>query len=580
MSAPILALLFLAFTTRTAPADEIELSPSDLRVGHWVEVRGELDDLGRFVASKVEPGAEERYESLTGVVTSHDVADGALVLLGVPVAITDRAEWTSIAPGDLTGRRVRIEGRYRGPDRFSARDVRPWGEGRDRMSGRIDSLTEVEGGIELTLLGRSVVLAPDCEVESEYAADDLPRYEQRWSEVSVATTIDEDDLLEERFEIAPGVRVGGQIEYERTDETDFDLDGTDPNDRLDDVVSARLRLGWAIRHDVTARAEAKFRQRWRDDDQDGRTSDDELEFGETWLHLSDVFGEGVDLRVGRQDFDDPREWIYDQDLDAVRLYGREDTWRWELALATTLGSADRRDEGSLDVSAYVSSLDDDRHLAAWMMHRDPEELPGTRLTHVGVRAIGDWLDPFETWAELSAVVGEEAGRDVRGFGYDVGFVAHDRDWPLAFAAGLAFGSGDDGSGTDTAYRQTGLQDNNGKLGTATSIRYYGELVDPELSNLRVATLALSWWFEEHSTLALVWHDFAQVEAATFLRDTDLDADPNGLDRHLGSELDLVLGTRAFEDFDVEIAAGVFFPGAAFAEDDEASFVRMQVRYRF
>ncbi len=93
--------------------------------------------------------------------------------------------------------------------------------------------------------------------------------------------------------------------------------------------------------------------------------------------------------------------------------------------------------------------------------------------------------------------------------------------------------------------------------------------------------ALSWWFEERSTLALIWHQYTQVEAADFLRDAEVDGALNGIDRDLGQELDLVLGSRHFENFDIELAAGRFFAGDAFSsQDEDATLFRAQIRYRF
>jgi len=561
-------------------APVFDVRADELRVGHWVEVRGEFDASGRFVAGKLELGPAEDYEQLLGVVESHDVAGSDLVLLGQPVSLSDKTEWTELEPGDLTGQRVRITGRYRGPGKFSARDVRARGEGRDRLTGRIDGVRVVEGGIELELM-RHVVWCPDgTPIESPVPVGELRLIERRWTFEQNAGRIDEEDLVRESFEITPDLRFGGQLELSSVREDEYDLDRADDEDRLDTEAVARLRLAWKLRSDLFARSEGRFRQQWRDDQEDGASTDFEARLGETWLYWRDALGDGTDLQLGRQDFDDPREWIYDQDLDGVRLVHTNRWLRADLAATTTLGAGDPRDERAFNLSGYVSTLDEDEHLAAWFVHRDFDRSADGRLTHVGVRAIGEWLQPFDVWAEFAGVVGEEAGRDVAGWAHDLGFTLRGDDWPIAFSAGWAFGSGDDGTGDDGAYRQTGLQDNNGKLGTATSLRYYGELLQPELSNLRIATAAVSWWIGERTTLALLAHDYRQAEAANFLRDVEIDPDPTGLDAHLGNEIDLVFGSRAIANLDLEISAGVFLPGDAFAQDDPASFVKVQLRYNF
>jgi hypothetical protein len=576
LSACVLA--FTAFFQDDAPVVAVE--PQELRIGHWAEVRGELDEDGRFVASKLELSEAQEYEQILGTVASHDVAGQDLVLLGQPVSLSEKTEWTDLEPTNLTGRRVRIEGRYRGPSKFSARDVRERGEGRDRISGRIDGVRLVEGGVELDIM-RWVVWCPTgTPMESSLPAESFALIERRWTFEQNAGRVDEEDLVRESFEIRPNLRFGGQLELSHVRENEFDLDQADDEDRVDTEAVARLRLAWMIRSDLFARAEGRFRQRWRDDQEDGSSDDFEARFGETWLYWRDALGAGTDVQFGRQDFDDPREWIYDQDLDGVRLVHTANAWRADLAATTTLGAGDPRDEGAFNLSGYLSTLDEDEHLAAWFVHRDFDASGDGRLTHLGVRAIGEWFDPLDLWAELSGVSGEEFGRDVAGWAYDVGFTARGDDAPLAFSAGYAFGSGDDGTGDDGAYRQTGLNDNNGKLGTATSLRYYGELLQPELSNLAIGTVALSWWLGERTSLALLAHDYRQAEAANFLRDVDIDPDPTGLDRHVGNELDLVFGSRAIANLDLEISAGVFLPGDAFAQDDAATFVKLQVRYNF
>ena len=575
--------LVLSLTIGLFQADEEDLvpvRPAELAVGHWVEIKGELGPGDLFTASEVLLTEPDRYESLLGTVSSHSVADGELVLLGQRVTLTEKTDWSDIEPQDLTGQRVKISGRYRGPGKFSARDVRRRDPGRDRIVGRLDGVETRDGVLELELMRFSVVLEPEAELASEQPVGALPRIPRRWNPPQIEGRINEDDLLRESVEIFPWLRFGGQLEFDTDSEEEFDLDPDDDEDRKDTEIAARLRLAWRLGDDVFARTEARLRSRWRDDDEDGSSDETEVRLGETWVYWRDGFGEGVDLQVGRQDFDDEREWIYDQNLDGLRLVSTGQATRTELSLSTTLGAAGRRDEGTLNLGGYFSNLDDDKHLAAWFFHRDYERSADGRMTHFGARAIGEWLDPLEVWLDVGAVAGVEDGRDVFGWGADVGGYWRPNDSPFSLIAGYAYGSGDDGSGDDGAFRQTGLQDNNGRFGTVTSIRYYGELLDPELSNLTVFTAGLSWWFQERSTLSVIYHDYAQAEAANFLRDTELDANPTGLDTDLGSEIDLVLGSRAFPSFDIELIGGMFFPGDAFVSDEEATFVKLQLRYRF
>jgi alginate production protein len=113
----------------------------------------------------------------------------------------------------------------------------------------------------------------------------------------------------------------------------------------------------------------------------------------------------------------------------------------------------------------------------------------------------------------------------------------------------------------------------------TSFRYYGELVDPELANLHVATLGIGARVARRASLDLVGHYYRQDEASEFLV-SEIDEEPDGEDRDLGWEVDLVYGDRRWEVWDLELVGGYFEPGDAFSEEDGAFLGRIQVRFRF
>ena len=149
-------------------------------------------------------------------------------------------------------------------------------------------------------------------------------------------------------------------------------------------------------------------------------------------------------------------------------------------------------------------------------------------------------------------------------------------------AGWAYGEGDGDlrDGSDNNFRQTGLQDNNGRFGGVTSFRYYGELVDPELANLHIGTLGLGYRITRRSSLDLVGHYYRQDQPARRLIDSDLDKRANGVDRELGWEVDAILGWRPQRAWDFEVVLAWFSPGEAFENADDAWLSKAQVRYRY
>ncbi len=618
---------FLSLVLVTLPQEPLISKPEILRVGHVVEVRGSLDEKGLFVAQKVELKPPASDDVLLGTVPVDQVDPFVFMLLGQRVETDDQTKWDSAARSSLAGKRVKVEGSWKGPRRFRADSIAPRGEGRDRIAARIDELRRIEGGWEARLMIFTVFIADDTEVEHADPAAEYGIAPERKIGVASAdddVERDEDDSFGKGIELAKTLRLLGQVELKSEFEGNFDLNDTSPandEDRHDTDGALRFRLAWAPNEDWAGVAELRYGELYRRDDDNG-VNDTEIihdgNVGETWLQWRNVgSSQGFDITVGRQDFDDPREWIYDQNLDALRLTWIQPDWRLDLSTSTTIDGSER-DEASTNAIAYLSNNDDDKYLAAWALFRDTDEVPveadaqdGTNVVvdlaetnlHMGVRAIGEWLPQTESWAEFAFLTGDRDGPvnqgpsnvvvdefEVSTWAYDIGTT-----WsppfaqPLYFTVGYALGSGD--SNVSESYRQTGYQDNNARFGGVTSFSYYGELFEPELSNLGVATIGVGARIAERTSLDLVFHTYTQDVATNFFSprpgiEANLDQQPNkgrapaDFESDLGWELDLILGYRRFNNWDAELVGAVFEPGDAFVDDDTAYFGKVQLRYRF
>lgn len=565
-----------------APSPTEELTPAALKVGQWVELRGHTRDDSVFAASKVEIMAPEEYETLTGTVTDVLTKGSRFLVLGQQVHTGSKTEWGDVDPDSILGQRLKIEGRYHGPRKFSARKIRKRNEGRDRLGGRIDALERDGAGWTLVVMNRAVSVSADTEVESESPLAEVRLAPRRTAHTNIAAR-NEDDIFGKGVRFGEHLVVNGQLEFVSDSERDFNLDPDDLEDREDTGLSARIRGTWDLGRDLEGVTSVRVNQLWRDDEDDGSSTNSRINMGETYLRWTGLAGDRLEAHVGRLDFDDPREWLYDQNLDALRGVYADGPWRAELSSSTTLFEGSDRDEAATNWIAYVSHGDEDRALAGYVVHRDFDLMTSESLTHFGARALGEWVDGHESWFELSAVSGSRGSVDVDGWAYDIGTT-----WspevlePFYLTAGYALGSGDDDPALakDKSYRQTGLQDNNGRFGGVTSFRYYGELFDPELSNMGISTLGVGAKLGRRSSLDLVFHDYQQDVVAGSLTDTGIDANPNGTSGSLGWEVDLIFGTRHWDSWDVEIVMAHFEPGAAFDEVESASSFKVQVRYRF
>ena len=575
-------LLAVAVVTLPTPALASQ-DPGDLLVGHWVKVKGRLDEKGEFVASAVEILPPDDDEALTGTV-SLAKSSTRFLLLGQEIHASARTELRNVQLGDLGGARIKVEGDYRGPRNFSADVISRRGPGRDAIEGRIDSITKVLGGWDLIIMHFTVHVATEVEV-----ALDTPLQEIELAPVRIFSgplerrqVISKDEKVRLSRRIGKDFYYGGQLEYDFEHRNNFDLNDDRDRNRSDNEVNLRAEVLWEPSDDFFFLLGGRMRYIWRDEEGAPNSERGDAVLSEGYGFWRDLWGTDWSLQVGRQDFEERREWLYDQNMDAVRLIRSAPDWRLELSASTTLSDGSPRDRDSTNLIAYLSNNDVRRHAATYVVSR--YEGSDDLGVHVGARAYGPWLPGNRSWVETSALLGKSGGRDLQGLGLDLGTTW----WPggewipgFGLTAGYAYGSGDDDptDGTDRAYRQTGLGDNNDKFGGVTSFRYYGELVEPELSNIGIATLGAGFRLASRTSIDLVFHKYDQAVAAASLLNTNLRAKPDGLHRDLGWELDLVLGSRESSSWQIELVLGYFHPGDAFPGADDAWLGAFQLRYR-
>jgi alginate production protein len=581
--AECLLLLTLALGPQDGetPQRPTDSHPTDLRVGQWVKVKGKLAKSGAFVAEEIEVVPPDDKEVLVGTI-ERVIDREHFLLLEQRVSLSAKTELKNLALGDLAGARVRVKGIYRGPGNFAAREVASRSGGRDSIEGRVDRIDADGPNWRLAVMGFDVHVDREVDVEHELALADIPLAPERFIAAQSLQRDEEDEVLGS-IRLSDQLTLGGQIELELTHKDNFDLNDAARADRTDYDLAARLEALWEPSDDFYALLNARATQRWREDQHDGDSTDSNFQISEAYGYWRDALGSGWDIQAGRQDFDEKREWLYDENLDALRVIRSAPAWRLELSAATKFTDGNDRDEHSTDLIAYLSNNSRRKHAALYLIDRIDQRQAHEWLTHLGARMYGDWLPQQESWLEFAGLVGETGGEDVGALGWDLGTTwSPEASWAPALTAGWAWGSGDrdPASGNNGTFRQTGWHDNNDKWSGVTSFRYYGELIDPELANLSIATLGVGKRIARDHSVDLVWHRYDQVEPAPLLVQSDLRSKPNGVDRYLGWEADIVFGTRAIKNSLLEVVLGWFDPGDAFPGGDSAWLGRVQLRCRF
>ena len=96
-------------------------------------------------------------------------------------------------------------------------------------------------------------------------------------------------------------------------------------------------------------------------------------------------------------------------------------------------------------------------------------------------------------------------------------------------------------------------------------RIYGELLQPELSNLGILTASVGMEFGRDRSVELAYHSYRQQEPAEELRDARIKADLTGTSRDVGEEVDVIFGFQQWKHVELEVVGSAFRSGDAYGE---------------
>jgi alginate production protein len=429
------------------------------------------------------------------------------------------------------------------------------------------------------------------------------------------------------------LRLSYELSMERR--RNFDLNDARDRDRrtLDQELKVDARL--PLLPSITVFAQTSLLSERRRQPATGTVTHDQgWQRGELWVLVDPLPGSGaggpveLSLQAGRIPLVDGRTWWWDEDLDAVRLAVRGSHWRVESGVGRELARKASFDDG-IDLQhrgvrrwfgqarwdwAQRQSLElfwlraDDRSgtpLPGSLQNDADADPSDARLRWLGLRASGTgrnatghrwayWVDlgmlrgsdsrtVFSTVGGLQRA-GDSLRQRVRGQAIDAGAQWTFGDsWRPTLTVALAQGSGAAPEALrDGNYRQTGLQENKVRMSGMKRLQRYGELFDPELSNLRVGTVSFGLRPLDNASVEVVWHSYHQVVAAASQRDTRLSQAPEGLQRRLGQEVDLLFAWRPTPQIELTLLLARFLPGAAYAVNrrDPATSVELGLDLKF
>jgi len=554
-----------------------------LTQGDWVQIKGQFRG-SVFQIDEIER-LDSRELTVKGAITKFDAATGELHFGNLTLALDTRTrvqglDGEDFDPGQLTqGTRLKVSLREESGG-LRVRRVRVLADSassRLRFEGPVDRISNRENETYLFVLG----VESRADSKTSWSNITHPRY-----------AIDDEDVRPSRgIRLGKMGRLSGELRVDYKREDNFDLADV----LAGDVHTGRWRgrLEWIppATRSVSGMLQIKAEEeREITDEADDFTDRSRLTLGQAYVMLHGLIGSRGSLQVGRSRFDDRRDWTFNRDIDAARLFFDWSRWQVQLAVGEELVDPVDRHVDVSNLYADVSFYPWRKHtLTAYFLDRNDRRIINGNPRdfsprHFGLRAFGE-AKSWEYWLDVAIARGQDRGVPMRGSAADVGvtWIAPVSLEP-SLTVGYAMGSGDDdpGDGVSHTFRQTGLHLNNGKFNGVSSFRYYGELMRPELANLHIETFGVGLRPRTKASLDLVFHRYRLDKPASQLIDAAMDDRTlNLIDLDIGTEWDLVFGYEEWVHWEIELDLAYFLPGDAFlGPTDPATAVRFKLKYIF
>jgi len=392
--------------------------------------------------------------------------------------------------------------------------------------------------------------------------------------------------ISEHFSV--GFRVGEETDLRR----DMDLDSATPDNYFSHEPQIQIAAHYNIPNTFRFFAILRLRKEYAVQEQGAPVNRRYfLQLDDAYISAPLPFGNTV-ASLGRIRMPDYRSWVYSNSQvknEALHVIHRGDGKVLQFAVVTkeliprNLLHPIHIDRTLNYVGSAEYNLADNIRATGVLLYQDNLAFDNRDRTYLTLRSRGTFWGALDYWADFSHVRGSNGPDKMRGYAADVGAtLKFGHALAPHVTASYALGSGDDDptDGVDRSFRHTGVNENRHHFGGVTRFKYYGEILDPELSNIGVLTLAAGFKPSLISSVDVIYHSYRRVKPGGAMS-LNVDQAPSAPGHDLGQEVDLVLGYRNRSEWEFEALAGYFVPGAIFGPTrSDAARILLKAKYNF
>ena len=570
-----------------------------LKAGDGIGVSGTWSSKGAFVAKSVEKLQEARRPKLRGAIEKLDKKDSSFVLFGLKIKIEAKTLFPARGAGGFEALKdgMRLEATCNvsekggwTTDKIDWNDIKP----SDKIKGTITRLAfDSQPPDTIEISGLNILITEDTDLYGS------ARYLE--NELFGNLTAEEGGTNFPHLRLGKHLLFSGDYRQTTRFENSYTLSDIQQDNYRETEPALRLEAAGNWVPEAQSFLQLRLRKKytfgsWIDDFPNRssalESTDVEFQAIQAYLLLRAPQSRGVALTVGKHRVRDPREWLFDEYLDAVRLYVYE-TQPVVLEasfLPSLFPLKDKKFKTWDDLLFRVRYIPNDKNEANFfMLKRRDSDLRNREPLYWGISYYGRPKRFVTGWLQASLLRGTDKGKDQEAYAFDFGatFAAANLSFRPSFTLGYALGSGDKSSGDAVSqeFRQTGYEDNSGRFGGFANFQYYGEALNPELANIQILTVGTG--FRPHRLVSAdaVFHTYRQNQL-----DPDVQSDliptlvvPNGSSNDLGWELNLIVGVqKIWQRLNLGYSFSLFNPGLAFMSlrTENAVLNRLNVRVEF